>query len=279
VLAQGPAGNGRSIATDGGYQLSGQWAFASGCRHATWLNGTAPVFESDGSPRRIAGGGQASQASLFPVGQAEIWDTWHVSGLRGTGSDTFVVEDLFVPEAHTVRWNAESRHEPGPLYRFTTTHAFSTGFASVAMGIARGALDAFFELAQEKTPRGHQSVLRDNPVVQDRVARAEAQLRSARAFLHQTLTELWETATRGEAFTLEQRALIRLATTSGIQQAAQVVDAVYRLAGATAVFEANPFERRFRDVHAVSQQIQGSEAHFQPVGRVFLGADPGPGAL
>jgi alkylation response protein AidB-like acyl-CoA dehydrogenase len=274
VLAQGPGADARAVVVDGGYRLTGRWAFASGCMHATWLHGSAMLYEADGSPRRTADGAHEAQMLFFPAADAEIVDTWHVSGLRGTGSHDYAVADLFVPRARSAWRTERSRREPGPLYVFPVQSVFAIGFASVALGIARGALDAFLDLASSKVPRGERAPLRENAVVQAQVARGEAQYRSARAFLHETIGDMWEAVRRTGAITVEQRALLRLATTHAIHQAAQAVDAAYHAAGATAIFESQPFERRFRDVHAVTQQIQGRQAHFETVGRVLLGFDP-----
>jgi alkylation response protein AidB-like acyl-CoA dehydrogenase len=275
IMAQGVAQRPRAIAVPGGFRVTGEWSFGSGCRHATWLNAVSPVYLEDGTPRRLADGAHEGRAMLFPAAEAEIRDTWKVSGLRGTGSDTYAIEALFIPEERTVPQPRDGhRREPGPLYSFSTGLLFATGFASVALGIARGALDAYEALAGAKQPRAHATVLRESPLEQARVARAEATLRSARAFLHESIAAAWETAARGDELPVEQKVLLRLAATSAIRQAGEVTDTAYHAAGATAVFESNPFERRFRDANAVTQQFQGSEVHFPATGRYFLGLEP-----
>lgn len=275
IMAQGVGQQPRAMPAAGGYRVTGKWSFASGCRHATWLNAAGPVYDADGTPLRRSDGSPESRIMMFPAGQAEIHDTWQVSGLRGTGSDTYAIRDLFIPEERTVSWPRDAeRREPGPLYAFSTGLLFATGFASAALGIARGALDAFEALAGVKQPRAHQTLLRDNPIEQVRVAHTEAALRAARAFLHESIGAAWETATRGNEPTIEQRVLLRLAATSAIHRAAEVTRTAYHAAGATAIFESNPFERRFRDVHAVSQQIQASDTHYAATGRFFFGLEP-----
>ncbi|HLH73702.1 MAG TPA: acyl-CoA dehydrogenase family protein [Chloroflexota bacterium] len=279
ILAWGP-GRGRAIAVDGGYRLTGQWSFASGCHHATWLGGIATIVESDGTPRRDERGAAEIRTLLFPKDRARFEDVWQVSGLRGTGSDTFAVSELFVPEAFNVRRDDPGeRREPGRLYAFHLNNVFALGFASVALGIARGTLDALVELARAKTPRAATGVLRDDPVVRSEVARAEANWRSGRAFLRETVAEAWETASSSEELPLPQRIQIRLAATHAIHLAAQALDVAYHHAGATAIFEQNPFERRFRDLHAVTQQVQGRYTHYENVGRHLLGIDPDPAFL
>lgn len=272
VVARGP-GTGTVIAADGGYRLTGSWSFASGCHHATWLEGSGTLVDREGTPRRRADGAPEGRTLLFPASEALITDVWNVSGLRGTGSDSFSVTDLFIPDAHAVAW-WEPRTEGGPLYAFSFNLVFACGFASVALGIARGALDALIELAAAKTPRGAAGALRENAVVQSQVAHAEATLRSARAFLYEAIGEAWALACSSGTIPMQERVLLRLAATHAIHASAEVVDIAYHAAGATAIFSANPFERRFRDVHAVTQQIQGSQIHFETAGRFLLGLVP-----
>ena len=152
------------------------------------------------------------------------------------------------------------------------------GFAAIGLGLARAALEAFVELAATKVPKTKTFVLRDNAVIQSQVALAEAKLASSRSFLLQTLHETWTAALRGEALSLPQRAALKLAGTYAVHQAKDVIDTVYHAAGATAIFESNPFERRFRDVHTVIQQVQAQFANFEMVGQVLLGL-PSPSKL
>lgn len=272
VLAWGPGPDARAVPVDGGYRVTGTWSFASGCRHATWLGGHCPIVDTDGTPRRLPDGSVESRTMLFPVTSAAIADVWHVSGLRGTGSDSFRVADLFVPRAYSVARDdpAERRH-PGPLYCFPTGSLYASGFAGVGLGLAGRALDAFVELAGEKVPRGDRRTLRDSPVVQAQVARARAQLDAARRYLVGSLEEIWDAVSATGTLTLDQRMTIRLAATWTIHQAKEVVDTVHHAAGASAIFEASAFDRRFRDMHAVTQQLQGRQAHFETVGQHLLG--------
>jgi alkylation response protein AidB-like acyl-CoA dehydrogenase len=212
---------------------------------------------------------------LFPKSSAEIIDNWQVIGLRGTGSDSYRVEGLFVPQQYTFsRDNPAERREQGLLYRFTSGMVYAMGFSNVSLGIARGALDAFVELARDKIPRGARKTLRENNVIQAEVAKCEARLGSARAFIHTTLEEMWDEAARNGDFAPEQHARLRLASTWAINQARDVVAAVYSAAGATAIFNENPFERRLRDIHAGTQQGQGRPVHFETVGQILLGLPP-----
>jgi alkylation response protein AidB-like acyl-CoA dehydrogenase len=278
VLAWGPSHDATAVAVDGGYRITGTWSFASGCRHATWLGGYCAIQEPGGAPRRRPDGGADGRTMLFPAEKATLVDVWQVTGLRGTGSDTFTVTDLFVPREYTVSRDdpAERRH-PGPLYCFPSGSLYAAGFSGVAMGIARSSLDAFIELARDKQPRASKHQVRDSAVVQFQVAQAEAQLGSARVFLHSALERIWADVSRsGSPLSLEQRVQIRLASTYGIHQAKQVVDTVHHAAGSSAIFTSSAFERRFRDIHTVTQQLQGRQAHLETVGRFLLGLPPNP---
>jgi len=261
---------------DGGYRVNGKWNFASGGHHATWFGGHCRVREADGTFRTNPDGSPYERTMLFPRESITLTGNWNVMGLRGTGSDTYTVTDLFVPAAFTVRRDRDEERRPhgqGALYRFTTTHLYASGFASVALGIARGMLDAFVALASEKTPLSTTRMLRDSPVLQSGLAWAEGQWRSARAQLYMALREANE---QSGPLSIEHKVAIRLATTFAIHQAKQVADFAWTEAGATAVFESNPFERRFRDIHAVTQQVQGRRNHFETVGQHLMGLTPHP---
>jgi alkylation response protein AidB-like acyl-CoA dehydrogenase len=277
ILAWGPdlPGAGRGVAVDSGIRVTGRWGFATGSRHATWLGAHVPVFEPDGTQRMNPNGRPAVRTVLFPKSKAEIIDNWQVIGLRGTGSDSYRVEDLFVPQEYTFsRDNPAERREQGLLYRFTSGMIYAMGFSNVSLGIARGALEAFVELARDKIPRGARKTLRENNVIQAEAAKSEAKLRSSRANIHATLEEMWEDAERDGDFLPERHWQLRLASTWAINQARDVVAAVYSAAGATAIFNENPFERRLRDIHAGTQQGQGRPIHFETVGQILLGLPP-----
>ena len=277
ILAWGPElpGAGRGVAVEGGIRVTGRWGFATGSRHATWLGAHVPIFEPDGTPRLNPNGRPFVRTVLLPKSSAEIIDNWHVIGLRGTGSDSYRVEDLFVPQKYTCsRDNEAERREPGLLYRFTSGMIYAMSFSNVSLGIARGALEAFVELARDKIPRGARKTLRENNVIQSEVAQCEAKLRSARAFIHTVLREMWEEAEEKGDFGADKHWQLRLAATWAIHQAREVVATIYGAAGSTAVFNENPFERRLRDIHAGTQQGQGRPIHFETVGQLLLGLPP-----
>jgi alkylation response protein AidB-like acyl-CoA dehydrogenase len=269
ILANGPGeGNvpGRALGENEGYRISGRWAFASGITHAAWLLAICQLPSGDAEPQ--------VRLMLLPIEQATILDTWHVSGLRGTGSHSFVVDDVFVPAERSIDATTGSPRETGPLYLFTAAGIFGPSFAAVALGIADTALRSSIDFAGGKTQRGVSRALRDSPTVQASLARASARLAAARALLHHTLSEVWAVAEQRGSVSTAERVRVRLASTHAIHEAAAVVDVAYEMAGSNAIFANGPFERRFRDVHAVTQQLQGRAAHFETVGRFLLGLDP-----
>ena len=274
IVAWGPPNASRATAVEGGYRLSGKWDFASGCRQASWLGAHCHVLEADGALKPNRFGRPTVRTLLFPASKATLIDTWQTIGLRGTASDSYSVDDLFVSEAFsTTREDPTLRREPGPLYAFTMAGLYAAGVASVAFGIARAMLSEFIRLASRKAPRGL-ARLADNAVVQADIARTEARLGSARAYLIETLNTIYAHADDVAPIDVADRARVRLACTNAIQGAIEVADFAYKAAGVDAIFPGSPFERRFRDMHTLSQQIQSRTAHFEAVGQILLGMPP-----
>ncbi|KAF0100848.1 MAG: hypothetical protein FD144_2954 [Rhodospirillaceae bacterium] len=274
VLAWGPGPKVKAFECEGGYRVTGIWAFASGGRHATWLGAHCPIFKADGSPRLDEIGRQQERTMLVRTGDVKWTDIWNTVGLRGTASDQFALDDFFVRADHSITRDFEREcRELGPLYRMSAGTCYQMGFAAVACGIARGALDCFLDVARNKVPRGLKSPLRDNAVVQSNLAQAEVNLRAARAFVLQSMAGIWKDLSAGNTITVEQRITIRMAATNAIHKAKDAVDFAYNAAGATAIFENHPLERRFRDIHTVTQQLQGRLSHFETVGAWMMGAD------
>jgi alkylation response protein AidB-like acyl-CoA dehydrogenase len=257
-------------AVPGGYRATARWDFASGSRHASWLGAHVRIVEPDGTPRRKQDGSQEVRTILFPANSATMYDVWDTIGLRGTGTDSYSVDNLFIPEKFSaLRDDPAARRERGPLYGITTFSMFGLGFAAIALGVARATLDAAIALARGKAPAG-QKPMRENQAVQGLIGRSEGNLRAARAYLYGATAEAWHDLTRSGNLGEEHRSALRLAATWTIHQAASVVDSAYHMAGATAVFSANRFERRFRDMHAIAQQIQARDTHYEDVGRAIL---------
>ncbi|MBI3958833.1 MAG: acyl-CoA dehydrogenase family protein [Chloroflexi bacterium] len=281
----------RAIVVDGGYRVTGRWSFTSGCMHSTWLAGASGIYEGD-KPKIDDKGQPEVRLMLFPISDCQIIDTWRVTGLRGSGSHDFAVTDVFVPHEHSLSRSTPVKPcHPGALYVFaggkvTTsigtagpviyshwTVVGSIGFAAVCLGIARGALDALTELAAVKTLGKGKGQLRDNPIVQDQVGRAEATLQAARAYMYAMIREVWETVHKSGSSTPEQLSLLRLTATHAATLSAQVVDTAWNTAGASAIFAGNPIERRFRDIHVATQNIAIRSEYYAVAGRMFLGLD------
>ena len=257
----------------GGYMANARWEFASGSRQASWLGAHVKIVEADGTLRKKANGAPDIRTILFPIDSATMYDVWDTIGLRGTATDSYSVENLFIPEKFVAqRDDMNAVREKGPLYKLTTNAVFSMGFAATSVGVARATLDAAIDLARSKIPQGL-GAMRDNNAVQGVIGRSEANLRAARAYLYATAAEIWRDLERGERITEERRIAIRIAATWTIHQAASVVDTAYHMSGATAVFAKNPFERRFRDMHAIAQQIQARDTHYEDAGKAILSAN------
>ena len=265
IVAWGPPGSPyEATPVEGGYRITGKWRFMSGSQNATWL----------GAHLRIKGTKEV-KTFLYPKSSATFHDIWHTLGLRGTASNEYSVDDLFIPHERAIyRDDARNRRSNSPLYRFTSNQLYSIGFGGVALGIARGTMDAFRQLPREKTRRGAGKPMFENNVVQSHVAQSEARWRSARYFLHAAADEALETIEQQGEMEPDQRTRLRLASTWAIQSSREIVNTLYHDCGSMAVFEENPFERRLRDIHTVAQQGQGRILHYETVGQIMLGLEP-----
>lgn len=262
---------GKAIAVEGGHRVSGRWAFGSGCQNADWICGGCFVYEDD---ERVEGQfGPEIHLMLMKPDDIEIEDTWHVTGLKGTGSHHFHAEDAFVPTGRSVVLGGKSHFER-PLYRFPMLGMLALGVASVSLGIGFRALDEFIDLAGGKKPTGSRRALAERALVQRSVARARADLTSARALIRETLADAWEVAARDERLDTRIRAELRLAAANATHRAVGAVDALYQSGGGTAIYEDSPLQRCLRDVHVTTQHIMVADPVFEVAGRVELGLDP-----
>ncbi len=274
ILAWGP-GPGEARAVPGGFKVNGNFDFASGSRLASWLGAHVPVIEPNGTRRLGSNGKPITHTMFFPKSSATVRDTWQVMGLRGTGSDSYTLTDLFVPESYALaRDSSRQPRVPGKLYVFTPSTLYASSFAGIALGIARAVMDSFVNDMRDTKPRGASRTRGESHVMQSQVAQNEARLRSARIFLLDSLSEIWNDAQNSGVLTKDQLVTLRMASTWAIQSAREAVAQLYAAAGALAIFNSRPFERRFRDIHTVTQQIQGHPAHFETVGQILLGREP-----
>jgi alkylation response protein AidB-like acyl-CoA dehydrogenase len=265
-------GNSRAIRVDGGFRLTGTWSFASGSRHTKWIGAHSATQNPDGTPH-IRYGKPDLRSFLFLRDKATIIDDWQVLGLRGTGSDTYSVDDLFVPDAHAPDREApEERREHGPLYTFHSTPLYAIGFCGVTLGVARRMLETYVALARGRHSRASTTPMAVSTAVQREIALLEAKLSAARAFLHEAVNKAYDAAAAGD-LDVDTRMRLRLAATYGMNEATDVSIACYRGAGTAAILNAAPFERRFRDAMSASQHMQAMLPLIEMVGRHIIGTE------
>jgi len=259
AVANGPPQQVTAVRENGHFRVTGRWGFSSGCQHATWMQGAAKL--ADGSGWVVP---------FFPQDAVSFHDNWDVPGLRGTGSFEFSVQDLEVG----ADWVADMRQRPlddGVLYRFPTGLVFAVGFAAVALGVARAGLDIVLDLAQGKVPGYASQTLKHDPDMQQLVGRAEIRWRAARSFLLSTVSDVQLRLEHADAIGQDDRIALRMAGTHGIREAAAVLDAAYAVAGSSGIYRGNPLQRRFQDMHVITQHVQGRLGHYGYVGRYLLG--------
>jgi alkylation response protein AidB-like acyl-CoA dehydrogenase len=262
-----PTGKARPV--DGGLRVSGRWRFCSGIMHSDYLFAGCVLDAGEG--------GQSGPPILrvvgIPVGELQILDTWHTSGLRGTGSHDAVADDVFVPARRTLSLFDQPLTVDAPLYRFPIFGFFALSIAAAALGNARGAIDDLVDLAAGKVGLGSSRTLAERPATQAAVAQAEAALRAARAFYYQAIDEAWQAADApsSEPVSVELRAGLRLAATHAVRTAAEIARSMYDLGGGAAIYEDSPLQRRFRDAHTATAHFQVNPASWELTGRLLVG--------
>ena len=260
----------------GGYRVLRRGLFASNCHNTQWFAATCvvkPEPEASGE-----GDGAAGPIWLYIAGEdCHILDTWHVMGLRGSGSDDFQVDDAYVPYHRsfplTTDFVAGSKFQ-GPLYRFSLVGMITSALPSVMLGIARTAIDEVMALAKTKTPAGASSPLRNRPSAHSSIAQAEAAYRSGRALLHEPLARVWESILDGNEISLTDRSDFLLASTNAALQSARATELMHRLAGTTGIYQHNLLERRFRDMQVARQHRFFTEARYETFGQMYFGMQP-----
>jgi alkylation response protein AidB-like acyl-CoA dehydrogenase len=264
------APKGRATAEKGGYRVSGRWPFASGCRHADWLMGGC-VVDDDGTVRVLPNGMPDVRLVLAPAQSFAIHDTWHVVGLRATGSHDIELDGVHVPSELSASVFSDPPLQPGPLYAFPLFGLLALAISSVCLGIGRGALDDLVAMAGGKVPAAGRRTLAERATVQAEVARAEAGLRAARALLDDAIGDAWEGAVASGSVDAGCRAGLRLAATHAAAAGLQATESAYRLGGGSAIYDDNPLQRRLRDVNAATQHMLVAPATWELTGRVLLG--------
>lgn len=265
---------GQAFPVEGGYRLSGRWPFVSGCHYCSWY--MAPSLIMEGDNPKLADNEQPLQIlTFFSSRDAEIIDTWHTLGMRGTGSHDVVAKDVFIPQTRTammVPLQKPGKAYNGSLYRMTIWPAVAA-LAPPALGITRAAIDELIDLVKKKTPHFTTTVLREREEAQSQVARAETLLGSGRAYLYEALREGWHTAEQGHMLSLEQKMKIQLATSCSTRSAADAVNLVHNLAGSTAIRNEHRFQQHFRDVNTITQHAHASTNRYQSVGHIMFGLE------
>jgi len=263
------APRGKAVPEGEGYRVSGEWQWGSGTPNAHWVAGGCMVM--DGSkPKVMPNGMPVSRMMLVPQKDIELLDTWHVSGLCGTGSTDFVMKDLYVPESHAISL-VDDKPLDRPLYTFPVFALLAAGVSAVALGIGRAAIDELVGFASAKTPQGAVKPLAARQDTQGAIAEAEAKLRSARGWLFDVLSQAWDETNAKGQMTLEHRRDIRNAASFGARTAAEVVTIAYHLGGGTSVYRRSPLQRHFRDVNVATQHMMVGKPIMEQAGRLYLG--------
>jgi alkylation response protein AidB-like acyl-CoA dehydrogenase len=265
-----PAGT--AVRVDGGLQVDGRWAFASGITHSDWVWAGCVITEQ-GRPRMTANGPEIVHVCM-PVSDVTIHDTWHTSGLCGTGSHDFSVSGVLVPERRAFGLLDPAGHRSEPLYQMPPLTLFVFQLAAVALGIARAALDELLEIADARVPTLYREPLAERPAAQIDVARAEAALGGARAFLFETVEAMWESVRAGKTPSLRELAIGRAAATQAVETGAAVARTANVLGGGSSIYRSSSLQRHARDAEAVTHHFTVAPHTWEEAGRVLLKRAP-----
>jgi alkylation response protein AidB-like acyl-CoA dehydrogenase len=262
----------RGVAVDGGFRVGGRWAWASGVDQARWMvagfvqiGEAGPALDAQGRP-------QIWQA-IAPRAAFRVLDTWHVGGLRGTGSTEYEAADLFIPRDACFQMFVGEPCHPAPVFRLPGAF-FGAAVAVVPLGIAQGCVDGLKRLAAGKRVLNGRAGLDQQAFAQYAVAKAEALVESSSFFLRRTIDDIWQTVRRGAPVSMDARARARRAAGHAAEASAEAVDLCSRAAGGHALFEAEPFERALRDVRAALGHISLQRVTMEDAGRAAFGLPP-----
>ena len=267
VMASSTAAVGRAERIPDGWLVNGQWQFASGVHNAQIFGATVRLFDNGEQVDEL------NRYAVVPAEQIEIVDTWHVAGLRGSGSHDVRLTDIVVPDEHIISAMGGTRSE-SPLLRIPLGTRLAYNKVAVALGIARAGIDVFVEVATEKHPRFSDRKIRERPFVQRALANAEARLRGVRASVFDIVETVWDRVVGGGEVPMRERALLQIVCSDAVRTAADAVDTVVEAAGTTANRLGHPLERIARDVRVVRQHFTVAPHHIEDAGRVLLGLEP-----
>lgn len=242
---------GRSTIVEGGYRLSGRWSFSSGCDHATWVLLGGPAFDAEGKPVDFC-------TYLIPISDYTIEDVWDTVGLRGTGSNDIIVDDVFVPAHRALSFIPVSKCKvPGqevndsPLYRLPFGSVHPTTITAPIIGMAQGAYDAHVEHQRTRVRAayaGEQS--KEDPFAMVRIAEAASEIDAAWLQLTTNISELYDHAAKGEKIPFAKRLRVRRDQVRGTERAIFAVDRMFENSGGRALKAGTPIQRFWRDAHA-----------------------------
>jgi indole-3-acetate monooxygenase len=271
---------GQAVRVTGGYRVSGRFPFASGCQHCDWV-WLGCVIQADGAALEDANGVPVTRQCMVKLSECEILDTWHTTGLRGTGSNDLAVKDVFVEEARTFSFQDPNLiRRSGPLYAFP--FMFASKSPPVALGITRHALDAVIEMATTKTARRYtvgdqvepRKLMRDDVFIQQSVGRADTMLTAARGYFFHIMEDFWVTLLRGEGPSPAQIARFTTAHAYVVGACVDIAQLLFKAAGGTAVYEKGPLDRSLRDLITMNQHVIGTLKTYEMAGRLLLGLEP-----
>lgn len=275
LIAGAPAFGVRAARVDGGYRLTGRWSYNSGAPNADWIVAPAPIFDGE-TPRMGPTGPQMVMCFLRPP-DVQIIDTWYVTGLRASGTQDLYVEDLFVADEMTGDFSMPEGPRAlreSPLTRIPFLSLFGiVQSPPVCLGLAHRAIEEFKQIALGKQDM-FGARLSDKVQAQVGLARAEALVRSARCYWYAEVEAVWNAAVGGRTISLEERAALRMASLVAVEHSVAAADSLYRLAGTSAIFQASPLERCWRDIHTAAQHLQVQDGRWETAGRVLMGLDP-----
>lgn len=261
---------GRADIVEDGYLVSGRWPFGSGCQNASWVGGGCFVYEND---KQVMGKfGPEVRIVMFRASDIKIEDTWHVSGLKGTGSHHFSAEKVFIPKGRSIVMGGRPLVQRA-LYQFPLLGLLALGVSSVSLGIGYAALEAFRTLAGVKSPTGSNRKLIERAMVQSEVARSVADLESAEAYMHKVIDDAWLLASNGEKLSMQVKGKLRLAAANATHKSVAAVDRLYELGGGSSIYEDNVLQRCFRDVHVTTQHIMVAQPIYEACGKIELGME------
>jgi alkylation response protein AidB-like acyl-CoA dehydrogenase len=260
---------GRAEPVDGGYRVSGRWAFGSGCTHADVIVGGCLLFEN-GAPVLSDRGLPEWRVMVAPADSWQILDTWYTTGLAGSGSHDYTTQDLFVPAEHSFSLFEPVRRK-GPLYAFPGM--FFANMHGVALGLARSAIDTTRAVAEQKRTPPEFTLLRDAPRVRSALAWAEMQLGAARAYTYETLDAVWECLCSGETLTRELRIALGLSRIQAFRTARDVAQRMVDVAGTSAIYASSPLDRLLRDAITLSQHVATQERMLEALGGMVVGEE------